>query len=180
MVIYRFSPLAHPLKYIATHLFSFIAVMQILYMTNDQLSQAHTLAATHTTDNSWNSCSSQAMTAVIGHFGQPVNCAVASPDGKHVAVVGDTPRACVVSAKHGYEWLPGKSRTFGFGAKMPMRSRSDANSWGRVTPGRSVHQVVRKMKICLHTCWPIRLSVRPSVCLSACLHDLTQHCSRAG
>lgn len=149
---YLFSHLpTYPSTHLSSNNLAFQPVMhgnllQILYMTNDQLSQAHTLAATHTTDNSWNSCSMQGMTAVIGHFGQPVNCAVASPDGKHVAVVGDTPRACVVSAKHGYEWMPGKSRTFAFGAKMPMRSSLDAHT---VNPGRG-HVCYNIVFVCLY------------------------------
>lgn len=104
-------------------------------MTNGQLLQARAFAAAHTTDSSWDSCSTSAMTATIGHFGFPVNCAVPSPNGQHVAVVGDAPRAWVVSAKHGYEWLSSKSRTFNFAAKMAMKNRTDMRRWETVSEG---------------------------------------------
>lgn len=112
-------------------------LLQILFMTDDQMTQARSLAASQTTEtSSWTGSSTQAMTATIGHFGHPINCAVSSPDGKYVAAVGDAPRAWIVSAKHGYEWIVGKSRTFAFGAKRPMRSRSDTHLRQDVSPGK--------------------------------------------
>lgn len=110
-------------------------LLQMLFMTDEQLTQMRTLASAHTTDSSWNSCSTKAITATIGHFGHPVNCAVASPDGQFLAVVGDVPRVWIVTAQQGFETVPGNSKTLHFKAKAPMRSRGE-HPWQSVNPGR--------------------------------------------
>ncbi|DBA91082.1 TPA: hypothetical protein ACH3X1_016047 [Trebouxia sp. C0004] len=112
----------------------------VLFMSDQQLMDMHHTATTNPhQDVSWGSLSSPATTAVLSHFPEACNCAVASPNGQWVAVVGDASCLQLLHASQGYTYDTGKpkkqkSAMLSFGAKRPRRTtRSRPRS--SVSPG---------------------------------------------
>ena len=118
--------------------------VQVLFMSDQQLSDMHHKAAVDPAPpGEWGSFSSPAHTVVLrNHMGAPCNCAMASPDGNWIAVVGDTPSLLLLHISEAYDHSklpPGVTRKPGaskgsvlkFGAKQPRRtSRSNPRNTG--------------------------------------------------
>jgi len=109
-------------------------------MTDQQLMDMHHTATTNPNqETSWDAFSTQGVTAVLSSFPAPCNCAVPSPDGQWVAIVGDAGCLQLLHASQGYEYDTGKPRkqksaVLNFGAKRPHRcTRSRPRS--SVSPG---------------------------------------------
>ncbi len=87
---------------------SVTVTVQVLFMSDQQLMDMHHTATTNPhQDVSWDSFSSPATTAVLSHFPEACNCAVASPDGQWVAVVGDATCLQLLHASQGYTYDTG-------------------------------------------------------------------------
>ncbi|KAL0047594.1 hypothetical protein WJX82_007383 [Trebouxia sp. C0006] len=112
----------------------------VLFMSDQQLIDMHHTATTNPHhDVSWDSFSSPATTAVLSHFPEACNCAVASPDGQWVAVVGDASCLQLLHASQGYTYDTGKpkkqkSAMLSFGAKRP-RNTTRSRPRSSVSPG---------------------------------------------
>ena len=86
--------------------------VQVLFMSDQQLMDMHHTATTNPhRDVSWDSFSTPATTAVLSHFPEACNCAVASPDGQWVAVVGDASCLQLLHTSQGYAYDTGKTNT---------------------------------------------------------------------
>ena len=122
-----------------------LGVVQVLFMSDQQLSDMHHKATVDPAPpGEWGPFSSPANTVVISnHLGAPCNCATASPDGKWIAAVGDTPSLLLLHISEGYgESKPksgatrklgaGKGSVLKFCANQPRRtSRSNPRNAGR-------------------------------------------------
>ena len=109
-------------------------------MSDSQLLDMHQAAMTHPDqDTDWGSFSSRATTAVLSDFPAACNCAVPSPDGQWIAVVGDAGCLHLLHASHGYLYDTSKpkkqkSAMLNFGAKRPRRT-SQSRPRSNVSPG---------------------------------------------
>ena len=118
-------------------------------MTDQQLLGMHHMACTNPDQEAaWDSFSSLGHTAVMSSFPGPCNCAVASPDGQWVAVVGDAACLLLLHASQGYEFKTGqnkkqKSAKLHFGAKNPRRTMQ---SRVRVSPGERPSSTLCSMR----------------------------------
>lgn len=117
------------------------AVMaQVIFMSDSQLLDMHQAAMTHPDqDTDWGSFSSRATTAVLSDFPAACNCAVPSPDGQWIAVVGDAGCLQLLHASQGYVYDTSKpkkqkSAMLNFGAKRPRRT-SQSRPRSNVSPG---------------------------------------------
>ncbi|KAA6424201.1 MAG: hypothetical protein FRX49_06160 [Trebouxia sp. A1-2] len=112
----------------------------VLFMSDQQLMDMHHTATTNPhQDVSWDSFSTPATTAVLSHFPEACNCAVASPDGQWVAVVGDASCLQLLHTSQGYAYDTGKpkkqkSAMLSFGAKRP-RHTTRSRPRSSVSPG---------------------------------------------
>ncbi len=106
MLLCLFVPVPVPVTVTAT--VTVTVTVQVLFMSDQQLIDMHHTATTNPHhDVSWDSFSSPATTAVLSHFPEACNCAVASPDGQWVAVVGDASCLQLLHASQGYTYDTG-------------------------------------------------------------------------